>query len=88
MASNEAAWLKKANTPLEVGEAPMPTAELGELIIRNAAVAVNPLDYHMQNLGVFVQQWPAVLGCDVAGTVHEVGSGAESRFKKGDRVIG
>ena len=66
----------------------MPSAGPHELIIRNAAVAINPLDTHMQQAGVFVQQWPAVFGCDVAGEVHEVGSEVAGRFKKGDRVIG
>jgi NADPH:quinone reductase-like Zn-dependent oxidoreductase len=85
---NRAAWLHKAGTPLEVGEAPMPTAGPKELVIRNAAVAINPLDCHMQASGVFVQQWPSIFGCDVAGVVHEVGSDAHERFKVGDRVIG
>ncbi|KAK3292731.1 putative quinone oxidoreductase [Chaetomium fimeti] len=88
MASNSAAWLHKASTPLEVGEAPMPTAGPNELVIRNAAIAINPLDCHMQAAGVFVQQWPSVFGCDVAGEVHEVGSEVHERFKVGDRVIG
>jgi len=86
--TNQAAWLRKANTPLEVGEAPMPTASPNELIIRNFAIAINPLDCHMQSSGVFVQQWPAILGCDVAGEVHEVGSEVRGRFKIGDRVVG
>jgi NADPH:quinone reductase-like Zn-dependent oxidoreductase len=87
-ATNQAAWLTTAGTPLKVDEAPMPTAGPGELVVKNAAVAINPLDCHMQDAGVFVQQWPAIFGCDVAGEVHEVGTGAEGRFKKGDRVIG
>ncbi|OAQ99716.1 hypothetical protein LLEC1_02725 [Akanthomyces lecanii] len=88
MPSNQAAWLTKADAPLEVREAPMPTAGPGEIVVRNFAIAINPLDTHMQKTGVFVQQWPAVFGCDVAGEVHEVGAEAGSRFKKGDRVIG
>lgn len=84
---NQAAWLKEANSPLEVGPAPMPSASAGELVIKNAAVAINPVDWHQQDAGVFVQQWPTVLGCDVAGEVYEVGPGVEG-FKKGDRVIG
>ena len=86
--SNRAAWLHKANSPLEVGEPPMPTAGPNELVIRNVAIAINPLDCHMQQAGVFVQQWPAIFGCDVAGEVHEVGSEVHGRFKKGDRVVG
>ncbi|KAL4882203.1 chaperonin 10-like protein [Aspergillus karnatakaensis] len=86
-AQNQAAWLKKAGTALEVSDAPMPTAGSGEIVVRNAAIAINPLDWHMQDAGVFVQQWPAIIGCDVAGEVVEVGQGVQ-RFKKGDRVIG
>lgn len=88
MASNKAAWLRKANTPLEVGEAPMPTAGPNELVIRNNAIAINPLDCHMQTAGVFVQHWPAIFGCDVAGVVQEVGSEVQGRFREGDRIIG
>ncbi len=82
---NRAAYLDKANTPLQVRDAPMPTAGPDELIIKNAAVAINPLDWHMLDRGDFVQQWPAIFGCDVAGVVHEVGPDV-TRFKKGDRV--
>ncbi|OJJ55808.1 hypothetical protein ASPSYDRAFT_92020 [Aspergillus sydowii CBS 593.65] len=85
--TNQAAWLTKAGTPLEVGDAPLPTAGPGEIVVKNAAVAINPLDTHMQDVGVFVQQWPSVFGCDVAGVVHEAGPDVQ-RFKKGDRVIG
>ncbi|KAJ5784917.1 uncharacterized protein N7503_010129 [Penicillium pulvis] len=84
---NQAAWLVKAGFPLEIGDAPLPTAGPGELVIKNAAIAINPLDCHMQDSGVFIQQWPAILGCDVAGEVYEVGKDVE-RFKGGDRVIG
>ncbi|KAL4811076.1 chaperonin 10-like protein [Aspergillus unguis] len=84
---NQAAWLTKAGTPLEVGDAPLPIAGPGEIVVKNAAVAINPLDTHMQDVGVFVQQWPSVFGCDVAGVVHETGPDVQ-RFKKGDRVIG
>lgn len=84
---NQAAWLIKANTPLQVGDAPLPTAGSGELVVKNAAIAINPLDCHMQDVGVFVQQFPAIFGCEVAGIVYEVGPDIQG-FKKGDRVIG
>jgi NADPH:quinone reductase-like Zn-dependent oxidoreductase len=84
---NRAAWLIKPDTPLQVGDAPLPVAGPGELVVKNAAIAINPLDCHMQDSGVFIQQWPAILGCDVAGEVYEVGPDAKP-FIKGDRVIG
>ncbi|KAK3360527.1 putative quinone oxidoreductase, partial [Lasiosphaeria hispida] len=85
--ANQAAWLHKADTQLQVGDAPLPTAGPNEIVIRNAAIAINPVDCHMQKVGVFIQQWPAIFGCDVAGIVHEVGSSV-TRFNVGDRVIG
>jgi NADPH:quinone reductase-like Zn-dependent oxidoreductase len=86
-AQNKAAWVTKAGTPLEVADAPLPKPGPGEIVVENAAIAINPLDWHMQDAGVFVQQWPAIIGCDVAGEVYEVGQDVQ-RFKKGDRVIG
>lgn len=86
-AKNQAAYLIKADTPLEVRDAPMPSAGPGEIVVKNHAIAINPLDWHMQDAGVFIQQWPAIIGCDVAGEVFEVGSNVDG-FKKGDRVIG
>lgn len=43
--SNQAAWITKPKgNPLEVSEAPMPKAGKGEVVIKNHAVAVNPVD--------------------------------------------
>ena len=83
---NQAAWLREANTPLVVEDAPLHRAGAEEIVVKNAAVAINPLDCHMQD-AVFVQQWPTIIGCDVAGGVYEVGSGVD-RFRKGDCVVG
>lgn len=84
---NQAAWIVKAGSPLQVGDAPMPVAGPGELVVQNKAVAINPLDWHMQMAGVFVTKFPSIFGCDVAGEVFQVGPGVD-RFKRGDRVIG
>lgn len=84
---NQAAWLVKAGEPLQVSDAPIPTAGPGEIVVKNSAVAINPVDCHMQDIGIFVQQWPTILGNDVAGEVYEVGPNVQ-RFQKGDRVIG
>lgn len=84
---NKAAYLDEPGAPLVVREAPMPKAGPGEIVVRNAAVPINPLDWHMQDNGMFVKQWPAVIGCDVAGVVYETGDGVDL-FEVGDRVIG
>ena len=47
--SNKAAWITKPKgNPLEVKEAPMPKAAKGEIVIKNHAVAVNPVDCECQ----------------------------------------
>lgn len=85
MATNQAAWLDGGGSKLRVGDAPMPQAASGRVIIKNKAVAVNPVDWKIQDYGVFIQKWPNVLGCDAAGEVVEVGEDVKN-FKKGDRV--
>ncbi|KAH6857428.1 chaperonin 10-like protein [Alternaria rosae] len=84
---NQVAWLDKAGAAFRVGDTSIPTADAGEIIVKNAAVAINPLNCHMQDLGIFVQQWPAVFGCDVAVEFYKAGPDV-TRFNKGDRVIG
>ena len=85
MASNQAAWLDGAGKKLRVADATMPKVEPGHLIIRNKAIAINPVDWKIQDYGMFIQKWPTILGCDIAGEVAEVGEGVTA-FKKGDRV--
>jgi NADPH:quinone reductase-like Zn-dependent oxidoreductase len=87
MAQNMAAWLEDKGVPLRVADAPMPVPGSDDIVIKNHAIAINPLDWHMQDSGIFVKHWPAILGCDIAGEVYGVGQNV-TRFKKGDRVIG
>lgn len=57
-----------------------------QVLVHLKAAGVNPIDYKMRNdLDRFPVTKPAVLGCDGAGVVMEVGSGVE-RFKPGDEV--
>ena len=86
MANNQAALLDEEGSRLRVGEAPMPTAEPGRVVIRNKFVAVNPADWQIQDNGFFIRGYPLLLGEDVAGDVVEVGEGVTS-LKKGDRVM-
>ena len=57
-----------------------------QLKIKLKAAGVNPVDTKLRSRGVFLPDGlPAVLGCDGAGTVVQVGSGV-SRFTLGDEV--
>lgn len=91
--TNQAAWLtaEKAR-PLQVKTAPYTRPRENELVVRNRAIALNPVDHARQDLGAALFSWttyPTILGTDVAGEVVEVGSGpVASRYKPGDRVLG
>ena len=90
MQENKAAWLRAKNAKLEVGPAPYTLPGANELVVRNHAVAINPVDWMFPNLGSALFPWvklPAVLGSDVAGEVVEIGASV-TRFKIGDRVFG
>ena len=90
MPTNTAAWLVTKQTKLEVKSAPYPHPREGEIVIKNHAVAINPIDWIIQVAGSIVFSWikyPFVLGSDLAGEVIEVGKGV-TRFSVGDRVLG
>ncbi|OAG11842.1 zinc-binding oxidoreductase CipB [Paraphaeosphaeria sporulosa] len=82
---NKAAFLNCTGTSLAIQHAPFPRPEAHEVLIRNHAIAINPVDYKIQDTGVLVRKWPYVLGEDIAGEVIEVGSAVTS-LQKGDRV--
>ncbi len=51
MATNRAAWLDGAAKKLRIDEADMPKPESDEIVIKNSAIAINPVDctYRLTN---------------------------------------
>ena len=89
MPINSAATLGSPFARLMVGPAPYTSPGADQIVIRNRAVAINPLDTIKQSTGNMMYGWlpyPSVLGEDVAGEVVEVGT-AVTRFAVGDRVV-
>ena len=90
MPENEAAWWPAKRDRLEVSEAPYPEPNAGEIVVRNHALAINPVDWMLPYLaGLPLFPWikrPFILGSDVAGEVVAVGSGV-SEVKPGDRIL-
>ncbi len=90
MQTNTAAWLGAKHAKLEVTSAPYTSPREDEIVVKNHAVAINPIDWIIQVAGNIIFSWikyPFVLGVDLAGEVVEVGK-AVTRFKVGDRVLG
>ena len=86
---NEAAWLISEHGLLEVKEAPYTEPRAGEILVRNHAVAANPVDWMIPYFGKRLFSWikcPFILGSDLAGKVVAVGSGI-THVKVGDRVL-
>ena len=89
MPTNTAAWLGPRHADLEVKPAPYTHPLENEVVVKNHAVAVNPLEWILQLAGKVIYPWikyPFVIGSDVAGEVVEAGS-AVTRFAVGDRVL-
>ena len=90
MPANAAAWLGAKQAELEVKPAPYTCPREDEIVVKNHAVAINPLDWMLQVVGSLIYSWikyPFVIGTDLAGEVVEVGTAA-TRFSVGDRVLG
>jgi NADPH2:quinone reductase len=68
-------------------EVPTPGVRDGHLLVRVKASSVNPVDYKVRAglIPPITPKFPAVLGCDVAGVVVEVGDGVAD-FAAGDEV--
>lgn len=86
----KAAFIQHPGPPSQIqyGELPDPVCGPGQVLVRVAAVAVNPIDTYIRG-GAKYWELPApfIIGCDVAGSVQEVGSGV-TEFRVGDRVWG
>lgn len=66
----------------EIRDLPVPEPGNDEILVKNVAVASNPKDWKVP---LWMPEWEAVEGNDIAGTVEKVGKDV-TEFKKGDRV--
>ena len=84
--TNRAAFIPGKGEKLEIRNAPFHKPGPNEIVIKNAAVAINPVDWKQQDHGLFIHTYPSIFGVDVAGLVEEIGE-AVTTFEKGQRVI-
>ena len=86
----KAAYITETGPPtnIQIGETPVPAIEPTTVLVKTAAVAVNPIDTYIRSGNVKLELPPKyIVGCDVAGTVEAIGDDVR-HFKVGDRVWG
>ncbi|KAF5371251.1 hypothetical protein D9758_004230 [Tetrapyrgos nigripes] len=87
MSEQKALVLESKQGRFVVSTRPKPAlVPAGELLVKIKASALNPIEWKIQAFAMFVEKYPAVLGCDIAGDVETVGEGVTG-FNKGDRVL-
>jgi NADPH2:quinone reductase len=86
----KAAYIHQPGPPESIvyGELPNPQPAGNQVLVKVAAVSVNPVDTYVRSGAI---AWnlpvPFIVGCDLAGTVEAVGPDVKG-FKPGDRVWG
>jgi NADPH2:quinone reductase len=72
---------------LKLADVPKPTTDPKIVVVRASAASINPIDISVRKGNPFSPDPPAVVGCDVAGTIVEVGHQVKD-FVPGDEVFG
>lgn len=85
MSTHKALFLLEKQGDYAVKDVPTPKPGPGELLVEIEATGLNPADWKIHDYGVFITEYPAVLGTDAAGIVKEIGEGVTG-FAPGDRV--
>jgi NADPH:quinone reductase len=86
----KAAYYESTGAPdvIRYGDLPTPEPQAGEVRVKVAAAALNPVDTYIRaGLVAMPLPKPFIPGCDLAGTVESVGPGV-GRFRVGDKVWG
>ena len=86
MAEQKALFLESVDGEFVVRNTSIPKPGPGQILVKILASALNPVDWKVPVYKLnYVQNYPAILGSDTAGTVEEVGEGVTT-FVKGDKV--
>jgi NADPH2:quinone reductase len=86
----KAAYFDTTGPPevIKYGDLPKPAPKAGEVLVKVAAAALNPIDLYIRaGMVAMPLPKPFIPGCDLAGAVEAVGPSV-SAFKAGDRVWG
>ncbi|KAF8214037.1 medium-chain dehydrogenase/reductase like protein [Mycena galopus ATCC 62051] len=85
MTQQQAIIVHSPKAPFVIGSRDIPSPAKGEVVLKVMSVGLNPMNPFQRELGFLIDEYPVVLGGDLAGTVESIGEGVEG-FKQGDRV--
>ncbi|KAL0067829.1 hypothetical protein AAF712_004997 [Marasmius tenuissimus] len=77
MSSQKALFITKKQGPFAIDTRDIQTPGAGEILVEIKAAALNPVDWKIQKYGFFLQNYPALVGTDIAGDVAKLGEGVE-----------
>ncbi|KAG9091920.1 hypothetical protein FRC06_000325 [Ceratobasidium sp. 370] len=86
MSQQKASLLPTKQGKLEVGTRAIPTPQGKQALVKITAAAVNPVDWKIVDYGLFIDEFPGVLGSDGAGIIESTGPEVTG-FKKGDKIF-
>ena len=86
MATQKAVVIQGPGVAKLVTDRPIPRLRDDYILVKTAAVALNPTDW--KHIHSRVKEAGPLVGCDYAGVVEKVGSKVTKSFKPGDRICG
>ncbi|KAK7062172.1 GroES-like protein [Favolaschia claudopus] len=87
MSSQTALVIPTPKAPFTLSTTEMiPSPGPGEVLLKICSTALNPGNWKQREYDVVIEEYPAILGMDIAGVIEAVGPGVAG-FKKGYRVF-
>ena len=85
MSTQKALYIPEKQAPFKVGDAPLYEPGPKEVLVKNFATALNPVDWKIQKYDFMIESYPTVLGTDSSGVIKALGEGV-TEFAVGDKV--
>jgi NADPH:quinone reductase-like Zn-dependent oxidoreductase len=63
------------NGNFDLGDTNVSQPGPGQLLIKIKATALNPVDWKIQKYGIFIEEYPAIVGVDYSGEIVALGQG-------------
>jgi len=83
--TQQALVLEGPSGPFTIHRISIPSPRSGEVVVKVHSAGLNPADWKIPKYHILVDEFPAIIGSDIAGEIVQVGENV-SGFKIGDKV--